>query len=342
VFLRCLTVLAGLTALALTGGCGEPTVLPVSPASSTTGRTVAPASSSSGEDWSLALSVLETTPRSLRDDAALSAAEQLLIGECMRGYRLAYVAGDRSVPADVVPTDTGTLTVDVRPSSRVTGYGVVADVLALRHSLGVRPERGMRPNEPNPNDRHLRSLGPREAETYQRRLSGTPQGVRTLRLWSGVTARYQADGCLGTARARLYGSVDRAARSLVVPQDVKIMIGREVESDPSFVRALSLWQRCMRSRGHSHPRPAAVVAAVEAGYLTGVTPLTRREEATLAQADATCDVQASLRATATRIRARSLGARHIRLVEDLAAVARIRREAAPVAREILRRAPGRS
>ncbi|MEJ2854197.1 MULTISPECIES: hypothetical protein [unclassified Saccharothrix] len=134
-----------------------------------------------------------------------------------------------------------------------------------------------------------------EPPAKQLALLGTHAARSHIDLPSGRRFDFSTDGCLAEARAALYGTPERAARSFYTVQDAALALAPRIPADPDYRRGLDAWSTCMAERGHHHPTPTAARTAMSDRYRAeGVSPALREQEVALAVADADCALTAGL------------------------------------------------
>jgi hypothetical protein len=238
----------------------------------------APAPTASSAQLQDAAATLTSDSSTVRQSWALFGAQQVLVQQCMAklGYRyLITSAGPEPEAGLTTPAVDGT----ARPPS----YGVTAD--AVGSSTPAQ-------------DLYVRGLAPAQQARYVAALDGPATEVAAVVLPSGTSADYGTGGCLGQARAELYGSVQAAMVNATVPQDVQRLFEASLGSDRPYQTAVAAWQRCMAARGEQAQTPAALVSSLQSLAATGVSAktLAARESAD-ATADLACDARTGLRRT---------------------------------------------
>jgi hypothetical protein len=243
-----------------------------------------------------------------RDASALGAAEERLVGGCMRTRGFAMPPAPAGDPG---PRHGEVSGIDLGYRDRL-GYGI-ATVPA-------------RPAEPPP----------ATAEGYERALTGGA-GVE-VRFGDGSTLVVASGGCRGQARTALGGSVRDWATAVYAGNHLNDDLVRAVAGDPARARVLGEWRACMARAGwafadYRGPRELieSRAATARSPVPAGLAALERR----LAGADGRCLVRA--RVIETDIELRRAAA--LRMPADwraaLVRAAQVRRAAADAAREVL-------
>jgi hypothetical protein len=213
---------------------------------------------------------LQGSPTS-QQAALLYSAEQVLIGDCMRGHGFRYWPLPYTGPP--VPH---------------FHYAISNVRQAREHGFGSQPAA----QGADPNARYLSGLPAGRKAAYGVVLNGPgPGGPGWLvTLPQGGELGQSKDSCQTAAESRLYGDFPAWFRAETITDDLPYLwIGR-VMSSPRYQRELTRWARCMRSRGYpftspdvaqvafgvsagQHLRPAEIKAAVAAAHCTGMTRL---------------------------------------------------------------------
>jgi hypothetical protein len=203
--------------------------------------------------------------------ALLYSAEQVLIGDCMRGHGFRYWPLRYTGP----PVPHFPYAISNVRLARVRGFGSQP---AARGS--------------DPNARYLSGLPASRKGAYGVALNGLgPGGPGWLvTLPQGGVLGQSKDSCQTAAETRLYGNFPAWFRAETITDDLPYLwIGR-VMGSPRYQRDLAGWAGCMRSRGYAfaspdvaqaaftasagrRPRPAEVRTAVAAARCTGRTRL---------------------------------------------------------------------
>ncbi|WP_405861457.1 hypothetical protein OG361_39305 [Streptomyces sp. NBC_00090] len=176
--------------------------------------------------------MLRRTSRARR--ALVTAAASLLVSGC----------------AVVGPDDPGT------PGVPVDRAGQDSLLKAAEHRLVVDclADRGLALT--------ARPRAPDEDRTLQAALFGAGPRELSVTLATGATVTAHEDGCLATARGRLYGDTRRWFRAQVTVDNLRTEAQARVRDDPAHQEALARWTRCASPPGLPRPdRPDPAVAA---------------------------------------------------------------------------------
>ncbi|MFF8375557.1 hypothetical protein ACF07V_05355 [Streptomyces sp. NPDC015661] len=124
-----------------------------------------------------------------------------------------------------------------------------------------------------------RPRAPDEDRTFQAALFGAGPRELSVTLATGATVTAHEDGCLATARHRLYGDQRRWFRAQVTVDNLRAEAQARMRSDPAHQAALARWTRCASPPGHPRPdRPDPAVAA-RCARETGLADVRARLEA---------------------------------------------------------------
>ncbi|MCX5395128.1 hypothetical protein [Streptomyces sp. NBC_00094] len=172
------------------------------------------------------------TPRARR--ALVTAAASLLLSGC------AVIGpngpGEPGVPADRAAQDT---------LLKAAEHRLAVDCLA---------DRGLTLT--------ARARSPAEDRTLQAALFGAGPSELSVTLATGATVTAHEDGCLATARGRLYGDPRRWFRAQVTVDNLRAEAQARVRDDPAHQEALARWTRCATPPGRPRPdRPDPAVGA---------------------------------------------------------------------------------
>ncbi|MFF1508606.1 hypothetical protein [Streptomyces sp. NPDC058326] len=176
--------------------------------------------------------MLRTTSRTRR--ALPTAAAALLISACTAVGPGA--SGSSGVPSEPAAQDTLLKAAEQR---------LVADCLDGQGlSLSSRPR------------------APDEDRTFRAALFGAGPPELSVTLATGATVTAHADGCLASARQRLYGDQRRWFRAQVVVDNLRAEAQARMSADPDHRAALARWTRCVTPSDRPRPdRPDPAVAA---------------------------------------------------------------------------------
>ncbi len=267
--------------------------------------------------------VLTTTASALRQEWYLFRAQQQRVAQCMHSHGLRYfVASAGPEPA------AGTTTVWVAGRGRNASYDVT---VAASRATTTRPE-----------DQYVTQLPTAQRSRYTGVLGGSPDLLATLRLPSGLAVRYQTGGCVGGARAALFGSVRAAMQDALMPEDVDNKFYASLAGQQPYLSAVHAWQRCMAAAGWHFMTPQASIAAIQTlATAKGTSPgELRAREAAVAGADVACDGRAHLRMRTTEALAAFVRTLPGPVLSQLRNVYLTRQQAAAAARRDLPRRPG--
>ncbi|MER5202691.1 hypothetical protein [Streptomyces sp. NPDC002825] len=108
-----------------------------------------------------------------------------------------------------------------------------------------------------------RPRAPDEDRALQAALFGAGPRELSVTLATGATVTAHEDGCLATARRRLYGDQRRWFRAQVTVDNLRAEAQARMREDPEHQAALARWTRCASPPGHprSGSRPDPAVAA---------------------------------------------------------------------------------
>ncbi|MFD3530680.1 hypothetical protein [Streptomyces sp. NPDC058661] len=212
--------------------------------------------------------MLRTTSRTRH--VLLTAAAALLISACTAVGPGA--SGPPGVPSDPAAQDA---------LLKAAEHRLVADCLDGQGlSLSSRPR------------------APDEDRAFRAALFGTGPRELSVTLATGATVTAHEDGCLASARHRLYGDQRRWFRAQVVVDNLRAEAQARMGADPDHRAALARWTRCVTPPDRprpARPDPAAatrcaresgldeVRARLEDAELTTVRTLRRGELATYRQ-----------------------------------------------------------
>ncbi|MFJ4872070.1 hypothetical protein [Streptomyces sp. NPDC088757] len=166
--------------------------------------------------------------------ALVAAAASLLLAGCTTVDAGAPVKS--GVPATEAARDELLKTAEFR---------LVADCLSAR---GLAPT--------------ARPRAPDEDRAFRAALFGTGPRELSVTLTTGATVTAHTDGCLATARHRLYGDQQRWFRAQVTVDNLRAEAQDRMRTDPDHRAALARWTGCVAPPGRPRPdRPAPAVAA---------------------------------------------------------------------------------
>lgn len=261
-----------------------------------------------------AMAVLTLDANALHDRWLLFRAEQQLDQRCMRALDLTYLVtdpGPEPGPNVVTADDAGH---------------------AAPYTYGLAPAfSGI-----TAQDAYVAAL-PAPAQTaYAQALNGLPDDRAGLRLPSGASGSFGTKGCVGWARAQLYGEVRSALEDVLVPQDVRNTFLAKLGQDAGYRSALDEWRRCMAAKGIPAAAPSEAIDSIRSLAASGADPeLLTQRQAAVADADVGCDARAHVRARATAARHAFLAQHNKELVRWLERIHDQRRASVSKATTIL-------
>jgi hypothetical protein len=241
-----------------------------------------------GPATAAAAAVLTVDAGSVHDRWLLFRAEQVLDARCMRAQGLQYLVTDPGPE----PT-AGVVTTDALGH---ISHGSHATPL----TYGVTAVASGQPAE----DHYVQTLPDPVRTRYLDALNG-PQTPRfTMRLPSGATGSYTTGGCVGQARAELYGSVRAALADTLVPQDLRNSFAASRRSPHQPDAAARTWKDCMAAAGWPGVNsPQAAIDSVRSMAARGTSqPDLDARQTAMATADARCDASCHLRTTTNQAR----------------------------------------
>ncbi|MFJ7955463.1 hypothetical protein ACIQ62_04125 [Streptomyces sp. NPDC096319] len=124
-----------------------------------------------------------------------------------------------------------------------------------------------------------RPRAPDQDRVFQAALFGEGPRELSVTLATGATVTANDDGCLATARHRLYGDQRRWFRAQVTVDNLRAEAQARMRADPDHRAALARWTRCASPPGRPRPdRPDPAVAA-RCARETGLDDVRARLEA---------------------------------------------------------------
>ncbi|MFE0648703.1 hypothetical protein ACFVZH_08980 [Streptomyces sp. NPDC059534] len=124
-----------------------------------------------------------------------------------------------------------------------------------------------------------RPRAPDEDRVLQAALFGAGPRELSVTLATGATVTAHEDGCLATARQRLYGDQRRWFRAQVTVDNLRAEAQSRMRTDPAHRAALARWTRCATPPDRPRPdRPDPAVAA-RCARESGLDEVRRRLEA---------------------------------------------------------------
>ncbi|MFE6224882.1 MULTISPECIES: hypothetical protein [unclassified Streptomyces] len=125
---------------------------------------------------------------------------------------------------------------------------------------------------------------PAEDRALQAALFGTGPRELSVTLATGATVTAHSDGCLATARDRLYGDQHRWFRAQVVVNNLRAEAQARYRDDPDHRAALARWTACVAPPGRPRPERPDPDDAARCARETGLDQTRARlERAELAE-----------------------------------------------------------
>ncbi|WP_086825357.1 hypothetical protein [Streptomyces sp. NRRL B-24572] len=118
-----------------------------------------------------------------------------------------------------------------------------------------------------------RPRAPDEDRALQAALFGAGPRELSVTLATGATVTAHEDGCLATARHRLYGDQRRWFRAQVTVDNLRVEAQARMRADPAHRAALARWTRCASPPGRprtDRPDPAVAARCARETGLEGV------------------------------------------------------------------------
>lgn len=204
----------------------------------------------------------------------LTAAEEVLVGRCMRDQGVAY-------PKEPPKADTRT------DEERALN-------LAERRRLGYGLSRANGSDVPAL-DQYVRALPARARATFTRALFGAEEQRRAIELPGTGPVSFPGEGCLHDAQATLYGDILTWARVTYVPEELNNKVAALATASPEYNQAMRRWATCMRQAGYAYALPAKVSEDFSGRYKAhGKSKDLLQQEIKAAVADATCAQQVGI------------------------------------------------
>ncbi|MFJ9908287.1 hypothetical protein ACIRVK_36405 [Streptomyces sp. NPDC101152] len=255
-----------------------------------------------------AAAVLTSDATTMRRSWELFGEQQVLVQRCMAQAGYHYLITSAG-PEPAI----GLTTADVKGAASPPSYGVTADAAG--------------PSTPA-QDLYVRGLAPAQQARYAGALDGPTDQAANMTLPSGTSVTYRTGGCLGKARATLYGSVRAALENASVPQDVEQLFERFLGPNRPYQTAVKTWQRCMAESRRKARTPADLIGSLQSLAASGVSgkTLTARESAD-ATADLVCDARSGLRRTLAQQKTAFLAKQPVRTLALLDRVWKVREQA---------------
>ncbi|MFI0989090.1 hypothetical protein [Streptomyces exfoliatus] len=124
-----------------------------------------------------------------------------------------------------------------------------------------------------------RPRAPDEDRTFRAALFGAGPRELSVTLATGATVTAHQDGCLATARHRLYGDQRRWFRVQVIVDNLRAEAQARVRADPAHRAALDRWTRCVTPSGRPRPDRPDPAVATRCGRESGLDEVRARLEA---------------------------------------------------------------
>lgn len=256
-----------------------------------------------------ARSVLASDVTSLRVNWYLSRAEKQLTAQCMKRHGFVYLT-----PGLGPEPSAATVTTYALGSGRPATYGVTPGIISAKP---VTEPGGTQPR-------------------YSLALQGPPTAMATVTFASEGSVSYETSGCIGSARAELYGSVRAYVIAAYLPQVEGNLFDKFTGTYRPYQSALHAWQACMKTDKLPYANPDAAIASIQQLAMTGVgTAEVMRRQAATADADTACDAHAHLRERTSQALGRFVESLSPQGVAQLGDVARDRARAYQVARRVV-------
>jgi hypothetical protein len=151
----------------------------------------------------------------------------------------------------------------------------------------------------------VRKARPRDV-AYHLAMEGPDNTVGTFTVAGIAQHTYPKSGCGASGLSGLYGSPLLAVEASYLPEDLGLVVNRDVLSDPRFVETANRWAACFAVATSRHvSSPYAVVTTLLEGEQGGagpVAPQMREYEVRLAVADARCQYSTGFVRTVVALR----------------------------------------
>ncbi|MFC0627884.1 hypothetical protein [Kribbella deserti] len=223
---------------------------------------------------STALDLLTQSGSFHQHEYLLTAAEEVLVGRCMRNQGVAY-------PKEPPKADTRT------DEERVL-------------NLAERQRQGYGLSQPNGSnvpalDQYVRALPVAARTAFTRALFGADDQRRAIELPGTGPVSFPGNGCLHDAQAALFGDILTWARVTYVPEELNNKLAALATASPEYKQAMRRWSTCMNHRGYKYAEPAKVSEDFSARYeANGKSKELLQQEIKAAVADATCAQQVDI------------------------------------------------
>ncbi|MER7912423.1 hypothetical protein [Streptomyces sp. NPDC096068] len=124
-----------------------------------------------------------------------------------------------------------------------------------------------------------RPRAPDEDRAFRAALFGTGPRELSVTLATGATVTAHTDGCLATARHRLYGDQHRWFRAQVTVDNLRAEAQDRMRADPAHRAALTRWTACAAPPGRPRPDRPDPAVATRCARETGLDAVRARLEA---------------------------------------------------------------
>ncbi|MET9351415.1 hypothetical protein ABZY14_00100 [Streptomyces sp. NPDC006617] len=261
-------------------------------------------------------------PRELTyaEELRLSDAQQRLIARCMAEQGFTYhvfrpLTVEEHHPVGYVQDDVAW--------AREHGYGSRIQAKADKARPG------------NPNIAYRESLSEDRRESYDTALGGG-SAARELsaEVPAGGTYRKRVGGCVAESEQRLYGDLETWFAADKTASGLQAHAMEAVLEDSRFTAAVERWSQCVRRAGHSYPDPGEARESVRRQARRLPEKEAFEAERKVAEADAGCARETSLRTVAEEREAHHLDRLRGEFGDALETVRRIQRDALARAEEI--------
>jgi len=231
------------------------------------------------------VAALFNTALDLENQAFLLNSLGTIESRCMRragyaGYQVARIDPQDLYPPGADFTDLDLWLLDDLEEVRRVGYGFVQSVRD-RRATSFDPDGGGDPYDTS-------RMTAEERAAFDLALFGSPDEYVTYVESEGSTDRVRTGGCVGQARATIYGDVAEWFRLRSLRSDLEAELWPRVRSDRGLRSALGAWSRCMGDRGFDVRAPDDAAELV--GSSIGERPLEEVQalEVEIAVADLEC------------------------------------------------------
>lgn len=253
------------------------------------------------------------SPVSPEEKVLLYRAEERLIRHCMEDNGFEYY--------EIPP---------ISDTPRGIPYANDDVVWAREHGYDVPQERARE----NPNTEPFDKLSSARQQAWQRMLVG--QGDRvSVRLPDGPVFSISGQGCIASARRKLYGDLARWYRAHKLVEQIPSLVRQAVKDDARYDAAIADWAVCVRRRGHDVDNPIELREQLASRTRTMKPAVAHIAETRTAVAEASCARSASLSRVVQALEPeheRKVRTTFVGFIDELNA---IEGSALPVARDIM-------